>query len=188
MQQLPSRRSSTTLEDITEEALDGGASPPSPGKSAQPQSSPRPRSNAGIGDIQGKDEDQEEAAQNLRTHETLAFVSTFVFPALGAYILHVIRGQLSRPSTGLVSDYNLSIFLLAAEIRPVRQLIRLTTNRTLHLQRVASGVESRTAGKGKPQIEFESRLEALEAKVGEQEPSPLAAASQKADMAVFQTE
>ena len=87
------------------------------------------------------DEEQEKAARSLRTHEMLAFMSTFVLPALGAYLLHVIRGQLSAPSTGLVSDYNLSIFLLAAELRPVRQIIRLATNRTLHLQRIVAHSE-----------------------------------------------
>ena len=44
---------------------------------------------------------------------------------LGAYLLHTIRGQLTRPSEGLVSDYNLTIFLCAAEIRPVSHLIKM---------------------------------------------------------------
>jgi hypothetical protein len=84
-------------------------------------------------------QEQEDAAANLRQHEMLALVSTFLFPAGAAYLLHVIRGQLSRPSEGLVSDYNLTIFLLAAEIRPIRQLIRLFTHRTIHLQRIVRG-------------------------------------------------
>ncbi|KAG9920310.1 hypothetical protein KCU98_g22357, partial [Aureobasidium melanogenum] len=60
-----------------------------------------------------KSQEQEDAAANLRQHELLALISTFLFPACAAYLLHVIRGQLSRPSEGLVSDYNLTIFLLA---------------------------------------------------------------------------
>lgn len=84
---------------------------------------------------------QEEAAASLRKQELLALGGTFVFPILAAYLLHVIRAQLSGPSNGLVSDYNLSIFLLAAEIRPVRQIVRMITNRTLHLQRTVTGVD-----------------------------------------------
>ncbi len=69
-------------------------------------------------------------------HEDLALVSCFVSPVLGACLLHAIRGQLSRPSEGLVSNYNLTIFMLCAEIRPLRHLIKLVQARTLHLQRV----------------------------------------------------
>ncbi|KAK3070494.1 hypothetical protein LTR53_010371 [Teratosphaeriaceae sp. CCFEE 6253] len=84
---------------------------------------------------------REEAAARLRTQEILALCATVLFPALAAYLLHLIRSQLSRASTTLVSDYNLSIFLLAAEIRPARQLVRLITTRTLHLQRVVNSTD-----------------------------------------------
>jgi hypothetical protein len=84
-------------------------------------------------------ERREKAAESLRQQELFALVATFVFPMLAAYLLHVIRAQLSRPSTNLVSDYNLSIFLLAAEIRPCRQVIRLMSSRTLHLQKMVAG-------------------------------------------------
>lgn len=57
---------------------------------------------------------------------------------LGAYLLHTIRTQLSRPSEGLVSDYNLTIFLLASEIRPMAHLVKLIQARTLHLQRIVN--------------------------------------------------
>lgn len=62
----------------------------------------------------------------------------FLFPAGGAWLLHHIRGQLTRPSEGLVSDYNLTIFLLAAELRPLSHLIKLVQARTLHLQRTVT--------------------------------------------------
>ena len=68
-------------------------------------------------------------------HELLALAACFICPAVGAWLLHNIRGQLSRPSEGLVSNYNLTIFLLASELRPVSHLIRLVQARTLHLQR-----------------------------------------------------
>lgn len=87
------------------------------------------------------EEGRQSAMADLKRQEVCALTATFIFPALAAYLLHVIRAQLSRPSTSLVSDYNLSIFLLAAEVRPVRQLVRLVANRTLHLQRVATGLE-----------------------------------------------
>ena len=62
----------------------------------------------------------------------------FLFPAGGAWLLHHIRGQLTRPSEGLVSNYNLTVFLLAAELRPLSHLIKLVQARTLHLQRIVS--------------------------------------------------
>lgn len=95
---------------------------------------------AGV-DFNPEDAKQESAAAELRRQEKLALLSTFGFPVAAAYLIHVIRGQLSTSSTGLVSDFNLSIFLLAAEIRPCRQLIHLVTNRTLHLQRTVTGLD-----------------------------------------------
>lgn len=78
------------------------------------------------------------AAAELRIHEVLALLSCFIFPVIGACLLHHIRYQLSRPSEGLVSNYNLTIFLIASEYRPLRHLIKLVQARTLHLQRIAS--------------------------------------------------
>lgn len=81
---------------------------------------------------------RETATKELYTHEVLALLSCFAFPLLGAYLLHTIRSQLSRPSEGLVSNYNLTIFLLASEIRPMAHLTKLIQSRTLHLQRVVA--------------------------------------------------
>ncbi|PBP28791.1 hypothetical protein BUE80_DR000416 [Diplocarpon rosae] len=80
----------------------------------------------------------EAATNELYTYELLALLSCFLFPALGAYLLHTIRAQLTRPSEGLVSNYNLTIFLLASELRPMAHLVKLIQARTLHLQRVVS--------------------------------------------------
>lgn len=89
---------------------------------------------------------QSSASSELRTHELLALLMCFLFPAAGACLLHHIRGQLTRPSEGLVSNYNLTIFLLAAELRPLSHLIRLVQARTLHLQRtVGANVYSATS-------------------------------------------
>lgn len=57
---------------------------------------------------------------------------------IGAWLLHHIRAQLSRPSEGLVSNYNLTVFLLASELRPMSHLIKLVQARTLHLQRLVA--------------------------------------------------
>lgn len=78
---------------------------------------------------------QRSAASELRIHELLALTACFLSPALGAFLLHHIRSQLSRPSEGLVSNYNLTIFLLASELRPLIHLVKMVQARTLFLQR-----------------------------------------------------
>ncbi|KAI0887135.1 uncharacterized protein GGS22DRAFT_156245 [Annulohypoxylon maeteangense] len=83
-------------------------------------------------------EKQAAALSELYLHEIAALAWCFTFPMLGAYLLHTIRGQLSRPSEGLVSDYNLTIFLCAAEVRPVSHLIRMLQNRTLRVQQIVA--------------------------------------------------
>ena len=80
----------------------------------------------------------EAATNELYMHEVLALLSCFVFPLLSAYLLHALRSQLSRPSEGLVSNYNLTIFLLASELRPMAHLVKLIQSRTLHLQRIVN--------------------------------------------------
>lgn len=78
------------------------------------------------------------AETELRLHELAALCSCFLCPGLAAWLLHAIRSQLSRPSEGLVSNYNLTIFLLVAEIRPMSHLIKMIQRRTLFLQRKAN--------------------------------------------------
>ena len=86
--------SQATLEEVPEEE-----------QQSPPQTSPKPIRRLPA---------HEAATNELYTHEMLALLSCFLFPLLGAYLLHTIRSQLSRPSEGLVSDYNLTIFLLAS--------------------------------------------------------------------------
>ncbi|KAF4302712.1 hypothetical protein GTA08_BOTSDO09265 [Botryosphaeria dothidea] len=76
------------------------------------------------------------AVKELRSDQLLALAACFLGPVFGTYLLHAIRGSLSRPSEGLVSNYNLTIFLLAAEIRPASHLLRMLRARTLYLQRL----------------------------------------------------
>lgn len=135
---------------------------------------------------------RQKAAVELRRQELVALFSTFLFPVLTAYLLHVVRGQLSPSSTGLVSDYNLTIFLLAAEIRPCRQLIRLLTRRTLHLQRTVTGLNDPfgAALEEKATINnLESRILELEAKLTDHTMLPQnASLAQKADVTDLSTE
>ncbi|RDL39385.1 Uncharacterized protein BP5553_03725 [Venustampulla echinocandica] len=116
----------------------------------------------------------EAARRELYRHELLALLSCFLFPVLGAYLLHTLRSQLSRPSEGLVSNYNLTIFLLASELRPMAHLVRLIQSRTLHLQRVvASNPHSSTIGRANnAPDDIIRRLEELEARISADEPSP----------------
>ncbi|CRK30511.1 hypothetical protein BN1708_005167, partial [Verticillium longisporum] len=106
-----------------------------------------------------------DALAELYLHEVLALASCFFFPILGAYLLHTIRAQLSRPSEGLVSNYNLSIFLLAAELRPMSHMIRLVQSRTLRLQRyVHENPYSQVAANSTHMATLQERIEALEAR------------------------
>ena len=110
---------------------------------------------------------QSNAESELRIHELLALFSCFVFPAVGAWLLHTIRSQLSRPSEGLVSDYNLTIFLLGAELRPLSHLIKMVQARTLHLQRTVRSNPFEEENDKDKVMDLSKRLDELEAHVAE---------------------
>lgn len=115
---------------------------------------------------------QQEALAELYYYEIIALVSCFILPLLGAYLLHAIRSQLSRPSEGLVSNYNLTIFLLVAELRVLSHMIKLVQSRTLHLQRVVQGGPSRFQKGSENSGQLESvlaRLERLESRFAAEE-------------------
>ncbi|KAH6622253.1 hypothetical protein C7974DRAFT_397960 [Boeremia exigua] len=78
---------------------------------------------------------QLEASQALKLQERMAFAACFLGPLIGAYLLHTIRGQL-KVTEGLVSDYNLTIFVMVAELRPIARLMKMQEERMFHLQRV----------------------------------------------------
>ncbi|KAJ1335074.1 hypothetical protein MN608_01809 [Microdochium nivale] len=78
------------------------------------------------------------ASKELFVHEMAALVWCFLFPLISTYMLHAIRNQLTRPSEGLVSDYNLTIFICAAEFRPIKHMLRMVHDRTLRIQRVVA--------------------------------------------------
>lgn len=76
------------------------------------------------------------ARHELQANEIRALIACFFGPLVGACGLHAIRSQLTRPAEGLVSNFNLTIFVMAAELRPVSHLIKLKQARMLLLQRV----------------------------------------------------
>lgn len=110
---------------------------------------------------------QRDSASELRIHELLALFSCFIFPMIGAWLLHTIRFQLSRPSEGLVSNYNLTIFLLASELRPLSHLIKMIQARTLYLQRTLNTYITAEDSSPSPStvLDLTSRLNDLEAHV-----------------------
>ena len=109
------------------------------------------------------------AQKELHVHEVLALLSCFLGPGAGAWLLHAIRSQLSRPSEGLVSNYNLTVFLLAAEIRPVSLVIKMVQARTLFLQRIVREQSSQVDNKVDNNLilDVARRLEELEAHVAD---------------------
>jgi hypothetical protein len=122
------------------------------------------------------------ASKELQIHELAALASCFIFPIIGTWLLHGIRSSLSRPSEGLVSNYNLTIFLLASEVRPVAHLLRLVQSRTLHLQRIVSDgeIDPRDAVDPSKFQDLTKRLEELEAHIAETAAARLAFESQNA--------
>ncbi|KAL2835506.1 hypothetical protein BJY01DRAFT_75986 [Aspergillus pseudoustus] len=113
------------------------------------------------------------AIRELQLHELAALASCFLFPLIGTWILHHIRSNLSRPSEGLVSNYNLTIFLLAAEIRPFAHLLKMVQARTLHLQRIVDSSRDDADNDEGDKIDpakisdLSKRLEELEAHIAE---------------------
>jgi len=108
---------------------------------------------------------QEAARKELRRTETMAFVACFLGPLLGAYVLHNIRSQFTHESQDrIVTDMNLTICVLLAEMRPISRLIEMNKERTLHLQRIVRSAPSDTSSLGNAR-ELAQRLAALEARL-----------------------
>ncbi|PHH68424.1 hypothetical protein CDD82_566 [Ophiocordyceps australis] len=103
---------------------------------------------------------QQAALRELHVYEVAALVACLVLPLVSAGLLHAIRAQLSRPSEGLVSNYNLTIFLLVSELRVFSHMLRLVQSRTLHLQRV---VHRHSPFASSPADDLVRRLDRLEA-------------------------
>lgn len=104
------------------------------------------------------------ARDELKRTELLAFVACFVGPLLGALILHNIRSQFThRTRDGIVTDLHLTIYMMGAEIRPMSRLMKMVTERTLHLQRIVRE-ESRDQTGSTSSHGLSQRLAELEAR------------------------
>ncbi|KAF4460126.1 hypothetical protein FALBO_13103 [Fusarium albosuccineum] len=128
---------------------------------------------------------QREALAELYLYEIIALMSCFMLPLLGAYLLHAIRSQLSRPSEGLVSNYNLTIFLLVSELRVLSHMIKLVQSRTLHLQRVVQeGPPIIPTTRNAEQLEAVlARLERLESRITTEDLIPAQGGKQESSKA-----
>lgn len=109
---------------------------------------------------------QEEARTELGNNEMLALFTCFIGPLVGAYLLHAIRSQLTRPAEGLVSNYNLTIFVMGAELRPVHHVIKMKQARMLQLQRVVRSDNKLEYSRADIQ-DISTRLANLEARAAE---------------------
>ena len=118
--------------------------------------------------------EQRSAIRELYMYEFFALLACFALPLLAAYLLHTIRAQLSRPSEGLVSNYNLTIFCLVSELRVFSHMLKLVQSRTLHLQRVVhrNPYGSGTGGSSGKLNEIMERLERLEERSGDGTTAP----------------
>jgi hypothetical protein len=113
---------------------------------------------------------QQAAVGELYIHEVAALLSCAALPILSACLLHAIRVQLSRPSEGLVSNYNLTIFLLVAEFRVVSHVTKLVQSRTLYLQNVVRTYPFAVPSDNTSQLEqMFQRLDRLEARSAAEE-------------------
>ncbi|KPI37011.1 uncharacterized protein AB675_6029 [Cyphellophora attinorum] len=121
--------STPIIEEEDESFIDPSESEPlHPAESPKSTAGTSPRKNADAQDL-------EAAKAELQAHELIALFSCFICPAFAAWLLHAIRSQLSRSSEGLVSNFNLTLFMMAAEVRPLTHLMSMVQNRTLFLQR-----------------------------------------------------
>lgn len=107
---------------------------------------------------------REAASNELRSYQLLALLSCFICPILGAYLLHLVRTSLSRRSEELLSDFNITIFLMAAEMRPIGHVLKMIQSRTLYLQRIVQpGQLSTSSGTQQKIQDLAKRVEELEA-------------------------
>ncbi|KAL8986835.1 MAG: hypothetical protein Q9177_003906 [Variospora cf. flavescens] len=150
----PERSDDTIIEEEEGEVEDDTRKAADP-VTDEPQGRPRSLS---------RSQEQIRATTELRHHELFALFACFMSPILGAWLLHAIRSQLSRPSEGLVSNYNITVFLLAAEVRPLSHLLKMVQARTLYLQRTLGGESHEEAKLDSSSVkDMAKRLDDLEA-------------------------
>lgn len=81
--------------------------------------------------------EREAALKQLYKHELFSLLACFALPLASAYLLHFVRSQLSQSSgENLVTNFNLTIYALAAEARVIAYMFKLSQSRTSHLKRI----------------------------------------------------
>jgi hypothetical protein len=149
-----------TIYEEDEEGM--SASPERPGSATS--TAEESKSTAGMTPTPKVSDAYESARAELRRTEMMAFAACFLGPLLGAYLLHTIRSQFThRTRDGIVTDLNLTIYLLGAEMRPISRLMRMVNERTLHLQRVLKS-EPRDQSRPATAQDLPQRLAELEAR------------------------
>lgn len=139
--EIPAKMTSSimTLDEVPEEGTSQDGQENDHGTQTEPEHHEEHETRARA-DKLSRTRAQEAAVNELYIHEVLALVSCFFSPVLGAYLLHAIRAQLTQRSEGLMTDFNITVFLLAAELRPMAHALKLIQARTLHLQRIVQSV------------------------------------------------
>jgi hypothetical protein len=158
---------SSTVQDLDDSVLydeSSGDEGEEPAPSVPLVDPPVPRT-----DAQSKREQAQRdvASQLLRSDERMALFACFISPLAVAYLLHSIRPYLSRPSGGVVSNSNLTLFVLAAEVRPFLHLSNLVEARTLRLQRIVTSFPLAESDNKQEQIDMlTKRIEEVELRSG----------------------
>lgn len=75
----------------------------------------------------------ESIATELRRHEFAGLIWVTLSPVLAGYTLHYSRSYLSSADK-YISTFNISVFVLAALIKPLSHIMTLVQDRTLYLQ------------------------------------------------------
>lgn len=123
------------------------------------------------GQDQAREMRREGAARALNAHELVALLFCFISPPIAAYTLHRIRHYLARPQSSPVENAPLTIFVLGAEILPIRRVAEMVLARTMHLQKIVTSYDTLQTAKRREarallttSLEgMAKRLEALEA-------------------------
>ena len=95
-------------------------------------------------------------------------------------MLHLIRAQMSHFGHELISNLHLSLFVLGAELRPLRHSLKMVQARTLHLQRfVREDPHVRDDMDAKALTELRDRLGSIESSVSDSAAQNISAANAK---------
>lgn len=79
-------------------------------------------------------ERQREVSSQLRYAQAQAFGGLILGPLLGAGLLHYVRNTMARPANGLITNFNITVFVLAAELRPLKIAYKYLDSRSEELQ------------------------------------------------------